>query len=130
MAEHGTFIWNELETTDQKIAGDFYCRLLGWTRHQVDAGPFGGYTLFRHNDKDVAGMMNPITDYSRSRGPTWNAYLAVDDVDECASRVTEAGGKLIVPPHDVPDVGRVCMIADPTGATILLMTPVAVTTRG
>ncbi len=128
MAEHGTFIWNELETTDQKTAGDFYCRLLGWTRHEVDAGPFGVYTLFGHDDKDVAGMMNPATDYSRSRGPTWNAYLAVDDLDECASRVTALGGKLIVPPHDVPDVGRVCMLADPTGATVLLMTPVAVTT--
>ena len=126
MAEHGVFLWNELETPDQKTAGEFYTRLLGWTRHEVDAGPFGVYTLFQRNEKDVAGMMNPTTDYSRSRGPVWNAYVAVDDVDASAARVPELGGSLIVPPHDVPDVGRVCMLADPTGAVILLMTPAAV----
>ncbi len=128
MTEHATFLWNELETPDQKAAGEFYCRLLGWTSHEADAGPFGVYTLFRRDGKDVAGMMNPTTDYSRARGPAWNAYVAVDDVDACASRVTQLGGRLVVPPHDVPDVGRVCMLADPTGAVILLMTPVAAPT--
>ena len=126
MAEHGTFLWNELETPDQSTAGEFYAQLFGWTRHEVDAGPFGVYTLFQRNGKDIAGMMNPTTDFSRSRGPAWNAYIAVDDVDICASRVAHLGGRLIVPPHDVPEVGRVCMLADPTGAVILLMTPVAV----
>jgi uncharacterized protein len=128
VTEHGTFLWNELETPDQKTAAEFYNRLLGWTRREIDAGPFGTYTLFQHDGKDVAGMMNPTTDYSRSRGAAWNAYIAVDDVDACASRVAQLGGRLIAPPHDVPDVGRVCMLADPTGAVILLMTPVAVPT--
>ena len=128
MAEHGTFFWNELDTLDQQRAGEFYSGLLGWTRHAVDAGPFGVYTLFRHQDNYVAGMMSPTTDATRARGPAWNAYVAVDDVDECAARVEGLGGTLVVPPHDVPDVGRVCMIADPTGATLLLMTPVAATT--
>lgn len=128
MAEHGTFFWNELETPDQETAGEFYCQLLGWTRHEVDAGPFGVYTLFQRNGKDVAGMMKPTTDHSRMRGPAWNAYVAVDDVNACASHVADLGGRLIVPPHDVPDVGRVCMLADPTGAVLLLLTPVAVPT--
>lgn len=123
MADHGTFFWNELETADPKTAGAFYCRLLGWTRREVDAGPFGAYTLFQRDGQDVAGMMAPVTEYSRARGPAWNAYVAVDDVDVCAGQVGGLGGRLIVSPHDVPDVGRVCMVADPTGAVILLLTP-------
>ncbi len=124
MIEHGTFFWNELVTLDQKINGDFYCNLLGWTRREVDSGPLGIYTIFQHNGKDIAGMMDPTIDYTRSRPSSWYAYVAVNDVDACASRVMELGGKIVEPPGDVPGVGRVCMVADPTGAVLRLMTPI------
>ena len=120
----GTFLWNELVTSDQKRCGDFYCALLGWTRREVESGPFGVYTIFQRQGKDVAGMMNPTTDFSRSRPPCWSAYIEVGDVDACASRVVGLGGKIIEPPGDVLGVGRVCMVADPTGAVVLLMKPV------
>jgi len=123
MIENGTFFWNQLVTTDQEKSGDFYCGLFGWGRKQVDAGPFGPYTLFQQNERDVAGMMNPTTDYSRSRPPCWQGFIAVADVDACASRVAQLGGTIIEPPHDVPGVGRACMIADPLGAVVQLMTP-------
>ncbi len=124
MIEHGTFMWNELVTSDQKKCGTFYSELLGWTLREVDAGPFGTYTLFQKDGKDVAGMMNPTSDHSRYRHACWYAYIAVDDVDACSSRVELLGGKIIEPPAMVPGVGRVCMLSDPKGAVILLMTPI------
>ncbi len=123
MVENGTFFWNQLVTTDQKTSGDFYSGLLGWSRKEVDAGPFGLYTMFQQNGKDVAGMMNPTTDYSRSRPSWWQGFIAVADVDACASRVPQLGGTVIEPPHDVPGVGRACMVADPIGAVVQLMAP-------
>jgi hypothetical protein len=125
MIEHGTFFWNQLVTTDQKKSGDFYCELFGWSRREVDAGPFGSYTLFQHDGKDVGGMMNPTTDYSRSRPSWWQAFIAVADVDACAVRIMQLGGAVIEPPHDIPGVGRACLLADPMGAPVCLMTPVA-----
>lgn len=125
MAAHGTFMWNELVTSDQKKCGEFYSALLDWNRREVDSGPFGTYTVFQQNGQAVAGMMNPTIDYTRSRPPCWYAYIAVEDVDACAARVIQLGGKIIEPPGDVPGVGRVCMIADPSGATVRLMTPVS-----
>lgn len=119
---HGTFIWSELITQDQQKSGDFYAALLDWSRKEVE-GSVGPYTLFRKDGKDVAGMMNPATQYSRARPSFWSAYIAVDDIDACVARVTALGGKTIAPPVDVPGVGRVCMIADPKGAPICLMTP-------
>ncbi|WP_239292705.1 VOC family protein [Candidatus Nitrotoga sp. 1052] len=68
-------------------------------------------------------MTNPTTDYSRSRLSWWQAFIAVADVDACAAHVSELGGAIIESPHYVPGVGRVCMIADPTGAVIQLITP-------
>ncbi len=124
MAEHGTFFWNQLVTTDQRVSGDFYCSLFGWSRRELDLGPFGLYTFFQQNGKDVGGMMSPATDYSRSRPSWWEAVIAVADVDAFASRVVELGGTVIDPPRDVPGVGRACLIADPMGAPVCLMTPI------
>lgn len=117
------FIWNELVTSDQKASGDFFCKLLGWKRRKVDMGPMGVYTLFKDDGNDIAGMMDPLTDYSQSRPSFWSAYIQVDDVDGCAAKVEQLGGTIIAPPEDVANVGRVCMIADPTGAPVCLMAP-------
>lgn len=122
MAENSPFVWHELVTSDQKSSGDFFCGLFGWSRREVDAGPFGTYTLFQVEGKDVAGMMNP-TPNSPGSGSYWHSYIAVKDVDACAAMAIRLGGKVLVPPHDVPDVGRICAVSDPTGAVAHLMQP-------
>jgi predicted enzyme related to lactoylglutathione lyase len=123
MANQNPFIWHELVTSDQENSGEFFSQLFGWTRKEVDAGPFGTYTLFQKDGNDVAGMMNPTPDTPPGKGSYWHSYIAVDDVDECAKKALTLGGKVIVPPHDVPDVGRICIVEDPTGAIAHLMQP-------
>ena len=124
MAEHGTFIWNELITPDQQASGNFYSQLFGWDRKEVDAGPpFGFYTIFQRNGKDVAGMMNATIDYTRNIGARWYGYIAVDDIDASAARAKELGGTIIAGPDNTPRVGRVCLLADPTRALVRLMQP-------
>lgn len=122
MSSPNPFVWHELVTADQKSSGDFFCGLFGWTRREVDAGGFGTYTLFQLNESDVAGMMNP-TPETQSTGSFWHAYFAVENVDECAAKTLALGGRVVVPPHDVPGVGRVCAVTDPTGAVAHLMQP-------
>ena len=116
------FIWHELVTSDQNKSGTFFTELFGWTKTEVDAGKFGTYTLFQKNGQDVAGMMNH-TPETPSKESFWHSYINVDDVDSCAERASTLGGKVIVPPHDVPDVGRICIVEDPTGAIAHLMQP-------
>jgi hypothetical protein len=43
-------------------------------------------------------------------------YIAVANVDEAAKRVPELGGKVVAPPMDVFDAGRMAVVQDPTGA--------------
>lgn len=123
MTDTSPFIWHELVTPDQKKSGTFFTQLFGWTRKEVDAGKFGTYTLFQKDSQDVAGMMNP-TPETPSNESFWHSYIAVENVDECAQRAPLLGGSVIVPPHDVPDVGRICIVADPTGAIAHLMQPI------
>jgi predicted enzyme related to lactoylglutathione lyase len=88
----------------------------------LDAGPFGIYTLFQMDSRDVAGMMNPTPD-TPGTGSYWHSYIAVDDIEECTRRAVSLGGSVVVPPHDVPTFGRVCVVADPTGAIAHLVQP-------
>jgi len=122
MTNQSPFIWHELVTSDQKKSGTFFGKLLGWSAKEVDAGEFGTYTLFQKEGQDIAGMMNPTPD-TPGEGSYWHSYIAVEDVDHCAKHAPELGGKVLVMPHDIPDVGRVCIVSDPTGAIAHLMTP-------
>ena len=123
MSDKSPFIWQELVSTDQETSGNFFSKLLGWNLKQVDAGELGTYTLFQKEGQDIAGMMNPTPD-TPGEGSYWHSYIAVDDIDSCASQADVLGGKVLVQPHDVPGVGRVCVVTDPAGAVVHLMQPV------
>lgn len=120
--EQSPFIWHELVTADQPRSGAFFSQLFGWSRKEVDAGPFGIYTLFQKNGQDVAGMMNPTAE-TPGKESFWHFYIGVTDIEACARQAPLLGGAVTVPPHDVPGVGRICIVADPTGAIAHLMQP-------
>lgn len=52
----------------------------------------------------------------------WMPYIAVDEVDATAEKVKTLGGSVCVPPHDVPNTGRFCVVNDLNGATLSLIT--------
>jgi len=117
---HGTICWNELATKDAGAAKKFYTELFGW---KVKASEAAGmdYTEITLGDKPFGGIMQMGEEF----GPMpshWMAYVAVDDVDSTVKRVEELGGKICMPPHDIPHVGRFSVITDPTGANISIIT--------
>jgi len=105
----GTPCWVDLGVDDIARASAFYSGLFGW---DIQAGPpeAGGYTMCMKNGLAVAGF-GP-----RQGPPAWNVYIATDDADETAARITAAGGKFLMPPMDVMDVGRMGWATDPAGA--------------
>ncbi len=117
-----TFTWNELATRDTAKAGAFFSELLGWTIETVDM-PQGPYTIFKKGETMTGGMMD-MAQYGapESMPPHWLSYIQVPDVDASAAKVAELGGTVAVPPTDIPNVGRFCVIADPAGAYVALMT--------
>lgn len=48
--------------------------------------------------------------------------MTVADVDATARKAEELGAKMLVPLTDIPDVGRFCMLQDPQGATLSVIT--------
>jgi predicted enzyme related to lactoylglutathione lyase len=46
----------------------------------------------------------------------WNTYFWVDSADEAASKVRDAGGGVVVEPHDFTNACRMAVFTDPEGA--------------
>jgi len=113
----GAFCWIELGTTDQNAAKKFYGSLFGWIANDNPMGPEGVYTIFRLQDRDTAAAYT-LRAEDRARGvpPHWMIYVAVENADTAASRVSALGGKVLAPAFDVMDVGRMAVVQDPTGA--------------
>jgi len=117
----GTFCWNEVMTTDVEKAKAFYTQLFGWTSRDVDMGPGGTYTIWMADGKDVGGCMK-LTPEMAGVPPHWMAYVAVKDVDATAAQVEKLGGSLIMPPTDIPNIGRFAILKDPAGAVVSFIT--------
>ncbi|VAX06884.1 Glyoxalase/bleomycin resistance protein/dioxygenase [hydrothermal vent metagenome] len=120
MKQHGAFSWNELMTTDIEGAKAFYGELLGWSMGGIECGDMN-YTMVKSGETEVAGLMG-IPPEAAGMPPAWGAYVTVDDVDAMVTRVEKLGGKICVPPRDIPNVGRFVVIQDPQGAVLSLIT--------
>jgi predicted enzyme related to lactoylglutathione lyase len=120
----GTISWTDLETTDQEGAKAFYGGLFGWEYEDTPVGEGATYSMARLNGRSVAAMSGQrAEDAERGVPPHWNLYVTVADVDATAAAVAEAGGQVFAEPFDVFDVGRMAVIADPTGAALCLWQP-------
>ncbi len=119
----GVFVWDELGTTDIEGAKRFYAEVVGWEASEQDMGDGFMYTIFRSNGVDRAGAYQKRPDMPGP--PAWLPYVATDDVDASVERATSTGATSLTEAMDIPTVGRMAIVADPTGAAIGLYKPEA-----
>lgn len=118
--KHGQFNWCELMTADVNAAKNFYMKLFGWETEDMSM-PGMTYTVVKVGGEGVGGIMQ-IPEDAKGMPPMWCPYVTVDDVDKTAKTAQILGGKLRMPPTDIPTVGRFCVIEDPQGAVINAIT--------
>lgn len=121
----GGFIWYELMSPDPEGSKAFYDAVVGWTIGEA-APEFQGYRMIGRSDGKFAGGVLPLTADMQAHGarPTWLGYIQVANVDECVRQIEQAGGKPLMPAADIPNVGRIAMVADPQGAPFYIMDPI------
>jgi len=113
-----TFPWHELYVPDAQKAKEFYVAALDWSAEDFDMGEMGKYPMFSANGSGVGGIMATSSHPDMANiPPHWAIYVGVDDVDARLAKCEALGAKCLVPPMDVPTVGRMCLIQDPQGAT-------------
>lgn len=119
---HGVFSLNELITTDLTSAKEFYGELLGWTFTETKTIYGNPYLVIHREGTNVGGMMLKDGNVPDDVIPCWDTYITVDDIEASVKRVEELGGEVILPPTDIPKVGRFCVIKDPQGISLNLIT--------
>jgi predicted enzyme related to lactoylglutathione lyase len=113
-------IWIDLSSSDPAASRLFYAGLFGW---QVEVNPdpqYGGYALAKIGGKDVAGIGPKMM----AEAPTaWSVYVWTPDAEALAKKVQAAGGKVIAPPMQVGEQGKMAVFQDPSGAYISAWQP-------
>lgn len=127
MPNHGDFCWTEIATSDLERSHTFYANVFGWNIKKSENAEIDvDYREFSAGSASwsMGGMyeMNDEMCGGREMPPHFMSYIAVENVDETASKAFELGATIINPPTDIPKVGRFCIIQDPTGGVFSVLT--------
>jgi hypothetical protein len=110
--------WNELLTSDQNGALDFYLGQFGWAKGDaMPMGEMGTYQLLSHHGDSIGAVMTKAAD----KPSRWRFYIRVDNVDRAKSTVEAKGGTVVHGPVEVPGGDRVLTGIDPQGAEFALV---------
>jgi predicted enzyme related to lactoylglutathione lyase len=114
---HGAFSWADLATPDPDGAKRFYGELFDLSFVDETMGPEGTYTRLQRGGRDVAGLYRMLPQ-QRGHGVSayWLPYVTVDSADAGAERAAALGGRVLLPPLDAHDAGRMAVVVDPCGA--------------
>ncbi len=119
----GRFVWYDLMTPDPNAAVAFYTGLIGWGTTQWEEG-VEPYRMWTVGDTPIGGVMTlPPEAQQAGAPPHWLAYVAVPDVDATTAHAVDQGAEALVPPTEIPTVGRFSVIRDPHGAVLAIFTP-------
>ncbi|MDO6641986.1 MULTISPECIES: VOC family protein [unclassified Shewanella] len=126
--EPNTLCWVEYMCRDLATSTDFYTQALGFETNSLDMSSMGiaDYVQWLVDKQAIGGMMQMTSEWGDTP-PHWMLYFSVQDCDAMAQDAEALGGRICVPPTDIPDVGRFAVIDDPQGGTfsIIALTEVA-----
>lgn len=117
----GAFSWQELVTSEPEAAISFYQKLFGWTIEPDNTTGIPYNTIKTQTGQPIGGIMPPPPN-APEMPATWGVYITVENVDETVEQARVLGGQVLLPPRDIPTVGRFALIADPQGARFAVIT--------
>lgn len=118
--KQGELTWTDLAASDLEAQSHFYEELFGWDHEDVPIDG-GTYRMFHKDGHTVGGAATMQPEMAAAGMPSaWNTYIAADDIDAEAATAERLGGKVIVPPMDVGQRGRIVGIQDTTGGIVYL----------
>ena len=116
----GSIGWIDLTVDNAETVKDFYSAVTGWESSPVS---MNGYDDFSLSPPDSS---EPVAGICHARGSnadlpaTWIIYITVADVDASARTCEALGGRVVVEPKNMGEMGRYCLIEDPAGAVAAL----------
>jgi predicted enzyme related to lactoylglutathione lyase len=108
------FVHLELNTPDLAKAKTFYSTLFGWEFQDNDMG-----TMIYSTFKPDEGPGGGITSFPGGN-PGWLSYVGVKDINESTEKARSLGATILIGPQEIPNIGWMTVMTDPTGCTIAI----------
>lgn len=109
----GDWLWNELWTNTPKESYSFYRKLGGYDASEIR----NGYRLLKSKEKWRAGIRDVSKEDIKAR---WVPAIRVSDLEGTMTKAKALGGEVLVSPHKELVNGDVALIADNTGALVII----------
>lgn len=117
--EHGQFCWHELATHNADGTKSFYEQMFGWKSGSFPMKDGSTYLMFQRGEEGLGGVRT-LGKEETNVPSHWLGYVYVDDVDAAATKAQQLSGSIVVPPRDIPEIGRFAVVKDPSGAVVAL----------
>lgn len=108
-------MWFEIAGKNGEELSEFYRSLFGW---EISPETNGVHLCDPSPDQGIKGHIFPTTDEMPYTNHV-TLYISVDDLEASVAKVESNGGKIIIPPQEIPDYGgSFAMFLDPSGNVI------------
>lgn len=119
----------EMPADDRERMATFYTKAFGWNTKLL--GPdMQNYVTVATTESDENGPKKPgaINGGFYPRKKDWPAQypsvvISVDDIKASMKKVTDAGGKVLGDPMDIPGIGRYVSFTDTEGNRVSMLQP-------
>lgn len=115
--------WNELMTTDDAAAIEFYGKTLNLsTAGSMPMGAMGDYTFLANGDSKGEAI-GAVMRAQPGTAPGWGFYFRVPEIQAAKAAVTAGGGTVFAEPMQVPGGEWVINASDPEGVVFGVVAP-------
>ncbi len=129
MSKMNPVVHFEMPYEDGKRMADFYTKAFGW-QTQIMGPEMGNYVVVSTTESDpktgfpkTPGSINGGF-FNKSKGNnTPSVVISVDDIKAGMKKVTDAGGKVLGEPVEIPGIGLYVSFEDPEGNRVSMMQP-------
>jgi hypothetical protein len=120
----------EMPAVDRARMADFYTKTFGW-KAQLMGPEMGDYVVVQTTDTDAKGMVQTpgaINGGFYPKKDDWPAQypsvvIAVDDIHASMKKISDAGGKVLGEPMEIPGVGQYVSFFDTEGNRVSILQP-------
>jgi predicted enzyme related to lactoylglutathione lyase len=121
LAEYGEWIWAQLWVRDPDQSLSFYASVLGFTEMEANPTDENIYDRLWATNGVYRASLDRIPDSKPNGIPSWFGFVRVENIEETVALVSRLGGFLYLEPDPEIKEGRLAVIRDPVGATIVVL---------
>jgi predicted enzyme related to lactoylglutathione lyase len=110
-------LW-ELATQDCHKSAEFFKDVFGWPVTYAEDVAYYRVPIAEGESQLSGGIIFTLR---KAKLPFLTLYILVDDIEAKAAAITEAGGLITEPPHEIAPGQSICLFNDPSGCTFAMI---------